>query len=160
MLSFPCLFMWMPYRVPRALPATFVLACLVAGCAAPPKHALPTATAPAAWKEGAAAQANFWHPAQPGEGVQADWWTRYGDPVLNRLEVQAQRGNPGLAQSAARLRAAQAAVASARAPLLPQLGLTAGSTRAQAAPGGSPANSQALGVSASWEVDLWGRVAG
>ncbi|MGP1681733.1 MAG: efflux transporter outer membrane subunit, partial [Giesbergeria sp.] len=27
-------------------------------------------------------------------------------------------------------------------------------------PGGSPANSQALGVAASWEVDLWGRVAG
>ena len=140
--------------------AALVLFAVLAGCAAPHQPPLPSATVPAAWKEGAAGQAGFWHLAQPGEGVQADWWKRYGDPVLDRLEVQAQSGNPGLAQSAARLRAAQSAVASARAPLLPQIGLSASSTRAQAAPGGSPANSQALGVSASWEIDLWGRVAG
>lgn len=148
--------------------ALVALGCLLAGCAAPPTQVLPAAPLPAGWKEGAAAQPGFWHPAQAGEGVQADWWTRYGDPVLDRLEVQALRGNPGLAQSAARLRAAQAAVASARAPLLPQIGLSASSTRAQSAPGGSPANSpanspvnsQALGLAASWEIDLWGRVAG
>ncbi len=144
--------------------ALVALSCFLAGCAVPPKQALPAAPLPAGWKEGAAAQPGFWHPAQAGEGVQADWWTRYGDPVLNRLEVQALRGNPGLAQSGARLRAAQAAVASAQAPLLPQIGLSASSTRAQSAPGGSsangPNNSQALGLAASWEIDLWGRVAG
>ncbi len=144
-----------------ALPRTaFALAVVLAGCAAPPQQARPTVPAPIAWKEGAAGQADFWRLAQPGEGVQADWWTRYGDPVLDRLEEMALSGNPGLAQSAARLRAAQSAVASARAPLLPQLGLSASSTRAQVAPGVSPANSNALGLSANWEVDLWGRAAG
>ncbi|MGP1691856.1 MAG: RND transporter, partial [Giesbergeria sp.] len=98
-----------------ALPcAAIVLAAVLVGCAAPPRQTLPAAPVPAAWKEGAAAQAGFWHLAQPGEGVQADWWTRYGDRVLNALQHQAQRGNPGLAQSAARLRSAQAAVAGTR----------------------------------------------
>lgn len=145
---------------PAPLCVTLVLIAVLAGCAAPPRQAPPAMPTPAAWKEGAAAQAGFWHAAQPGEGVQADWWKRYGDPVLNRLQERALRGNPGLAQSAARLRAAQAAVASARAPLLSQLGLSASSTRGQATPAGSPASSQALGLSASWEIDLWGRVAG
>lgn len=143
-----------------ARPFALALAFLLAGCAAPLPPAPPAAPVPAAWKEGAAAQTGFWHPARPGEGVQADWWTRYGDPVLGRLQQEAQQANPGLAQSAARLRAAQAAVASARAPLLPQLGLAASSTRAQATPGGNPASSQSLGLAASWEIDLWGRVAG
>ncbi len=146
--------------VPGALPAALALAGLLAGCAAPVQHALPDAPVPAAWKEGAAAQPGFWHPATPGEGVQADWWMRYGDPALNALQDRAQSGNPDLAQSAARLRAAQAAVGGARAPLLPQLGISASSQRAQATPGAGPVNSQSLGASASWEIDLWGRVAG
>lgn len=140
--------------------APWLLATLLAGCAAPPPPAPPAAPVPSAWKEGAAADAGFWRPAQPGEAVQADWWKRYGDPVLDRLQAAARQGNPGLAQSAARLRAAQAALAGARATLAPQLGLSASSTRAQAAPGGSAASSHALGLSASWEIDLWGRVAG
>ena len=125
MLALPRLFMFAPPQMPRAQVAQIALVCLLVGCAAPPKQTLPAepvpaAPVPAAWKEGAAAQASFWHLAQPGEGVQADWWTRYGDPVLNTLEEQAQRGNPGLAQSVARLRGAQAAVAGARASLVPQ----------------------------------------
>ena len=165
MLALPRLFMFAPPQMPRAQVAQIALVCLLVGCAAPPKQTLPAepvpaAPVPAAWKEGAAAQASFWHLAQPGEGVQADWWTRYGDPVLNTLEEQAQRGNPGLAQSVARLRGAQAAVAGALASLVPQFGLAASSQRAQATPGSSPTNSQSLGLNASWEIDLWGRVAG
>ena len=106
MLALPRLFMFAPPQMPRAQVAQIALVCLLVGCAAPPRQTLPAAPVPAAWKEGAVAQVGFWHLAQPGEGVQADWWTRYGDPVLNTLEDQAQRGNPGLAQSVARLRAA------------------------------------------------------
>lgn len=159
MLAFSSSLHWMPPRVSPALFSTFALVWLLAGCSTSPRQTLPAARAPTAWKEGAAAQASFWHLAQPGEGVQVDWWTLYGDPVLDSLEAQALRGNPGLSQSAARRRAAESAVGGARAPLLPQLGLTAGSTRAQASPGGSAASSNTLGVAASWEIDLWGRVA-
>lgn len=133
-------------------------AALLAGCTTPPPYVPPAAPLPAQWKEGA--DAAFWRLAQGGEGVQADWWTHYADPELNHLQLQALEGNPGLAQSAARLRAAQAALAGARAPLLPQLGLNAASSRAQATPGGHAASNQSLGLSASWEVDLWGRVSG
>lgn len=140
--------------------AAWLLAGLLAGCATAPAPPQPLAPVPAGWKEGTVAEPGLWRPAQAGEALQANWWTRYGDQELNRLELAALQGNPGLAQSAARLRAAQAALAGARASLVPQLGLSAGSTRAQAAPGGSAASSHALGLSASWEIDLWGRVAG
>ena len=79
MAVLPLWFEFLSWRcVPGALPAALALAGLLAGCAAPVQHALPDAPVPAAWKEGAAAQPGFWHPAPPGEGVQSDWWQRYG----------------------------------------------------------------------------------
>ena len=76
MLALPRQFLFAPSRMPLAQVAQIALVCLLVGCAAPPRPTLPAAPVPAAWKEGAAAQAGFWHLAQPGEGVQADWWTR------------------------------------------------------------------------------------
>ena len=81
--------------VPGALPAALALAGLLAGCAAPVQHALPDAPVPAAWKEGAAAQPGFWHPATPGEGVQADWWAPFRvatPPERGRSETVRARG--------------------------------------------------------------------
>jgi NodT family efflux transporter outer membrane factor (OMF) lipoprotein len=64
-------------------------------------------------------------------------------------------------------RAAQAAVASSQAGLFPTLGSTAGATRSRSGGasgiGGSTGNTStnySLGLNASWELDLWGRVSG
>ncbi len=148
-------------RMRRCFAPTFLTTLtMLAGCAASGSYQAAPLAAPAAWKEAAPGEQGFWQPAGAGASVQAEWWSAYQDPVLSRLQQQAERGNTTLAQSAARLRSAQAAVGGVSASLFPQLGVNATSARATGAPGSVPANSHNLGLSASWEMDLWGRVAG
>ena len=151
-------------------PRPWLLACSVwlAGCAQTPPYQAPAIDVPAAYKEqGAAAAQGVWQPARPADAhlPAPAWWSVYGDATLNRLQQQAEAGSPSLAQSAARLRAAQAAVASSSAAALPTLGASASSSRArsgtQLADGSSTArigNTHSMGLNASWELDLWGRV--
>ncbi|WP_298210577.1 efflux transporter outer membrane subunit [Acidovorax sp.] len=151
-----------------AWPTLLVGSLWLAGCAQTPPYERPAMDIPTAFKEEAAAQAQgLWQPAQPqaANAVPETWWLAYGDAVLDRLQQQADANSPTLAQSAARLRAAQAAVASSSAATLPTVGANASSSRArsgsQLANGSSTArisNSHSLGLSASWELDLWGRV--
>lgn len=151
-------------------PRPWLLACGVwlAGCAQTPTYQAPAIDVPAAYKEqGAAVAQGVWQPARPAEArpPAPAWWTVYGDATLDRLQQQAEAGSPSLAQSAARLRAAQAAVASSSAAALPTLGASASSSRArsgtQLADGSSTARistTHSIGLNASWELDLWGRV--
>lgn len=166
---------------PRAL-LPLGVALGLAGCAMAPAYQRPVLEVPAAFKEATpqAADAGVWLPARHGTSVGArtapgadallpsTWWTLYGDATLNQLQAQAAAGNPGVEQAVARLRAAQAAVASSRASQLPTLGVSGSGSRAQA--GGASGsttvgnagihNSYALGLNASWELDLWGRLSG
>ncbi|MDH1292116.1 efflux transporter outer membrane subunit [Comamonas terrigena] len=142
-----------------------------------PIYQRPALDVPATFKEAtpSAAEWGVWQPARhgatPGDAAAAvptSWWSLYGDATLNRLQEQAAAGSPGVEQAVARLRAAQAAVASSRAGLLPTLGASGSAGRARA--GGSTGNgnggsaginnSYSLGLSASWELDLWGRLSG
>ncbi|WP_395453391.1 efflux transporter outer membrane subunit [Acidovorax delafieldii] len=154
-----------------AWPALVASGLWLAGCAQTPPYERPTMDIPAAYKEQAAAQAQgIWKPAQPqaSTALPETWWTVYGDAVLDRLQQQAEANSPTLAQSAARLRAAQAAVTSSGAAALPTVGANASSSRARSgtqlgnqADGSSTARistSHSLGLSASWELDLWGRI--
>ncbi len=138
----------------------------------------PQLDVPQQFKEAAqlSADTGLWQPAR-GESAQAvpkQWWTLYGDATLNQLQDEAQAGSQTLAQAAARVRSARASVASSRASLFPTIGTTGSGSRAKSAGGnytdsstgttvarsGTIANSYSLGLNASWEVDLWGRVAG
>lgn len=151
-----------------AWPVVLASGLWLAGCAQTPPYERPGMDIPGAYKEQAAAQAQgIWKPAQTqtAPALPEAWWTAYGDAVLDRLQQQADANSPTLAQSAARLRAAQAAVTSSGAAALPTVGANASSSRArsgtQLADGSSTARistSHSLGLSASWELDLWGRV--
>ncbi len=131
----------------------------------PHSPCLPTTSKPWPPRRG-----GVWQPAQAGQiaaEAPAAWWTLYGDATLNALQAQAASGNQSIALSLARLRAAQAAVASSRASQAPTLGTTASASRArsgsQAADGSSntrTSSSYPLGLNASWELDLGGRLAG
>lgn len=153
---------------PPAWPVVLASGLWLAGCAQTPPYERPHMDIPAAYKEQAAAQAQgIWRPAQPqaAQALSPSWWTVYGDAMLDSLQQQAEANSPTLAQSAARLRAAQAAVASSSAAALPTVGANASSSRArsgsQLADGSSTARistSHSLGLSANWELDLWGRV--
>ena len=138
---------------------------LLAGCASAPPYQRPAIALPAQFKQATAAvqDAGIWRPVQPQDAPAPEaWWRLYADPDLDRLQQQAASANPGIAQAVARLRAAQAAVAGSRAGLLPSLGASGTATRARSATGsgGGTNNSYSLGLNASWELDLWGRLSG
>ena len=148
----------------------FLPLALLCGCASAPPPAPSTLALPAAYKE-AAAYASLWQQAPAPTAVPAQWWQLFADPVLDQLQAQAQQGNPSLAQSLARWQAAQAALGTAEAARLPTLGASASGQRAHSASSGSSAgsgsnaspqaatsNSYSLGLNASWELDLWGRL--
>ncbi|QNP48114.1 efflux transporter outer membrane subunit [Diaphorobacter aerolatus] len=158
------------------------IALLLAGCSTQEPYQRPSLDVPEHFKEAAklADASGIWQPARTGANgaspvdVPAEWWKLYGDATLDGLQSEAQAGNQTLAQAAARVRAAQAAVASSRASLFPTIGTTGSGSRAKSSGGnytdsstgqttsrsGSINNNFSLGLNASWEVDLWGRVAG
>lgn len=155
---------------PARLALSLAVLALLGACANPQPYERPAMDIPPAFKESGAAAQGLWQPAQPGgdQAVPTAWWSLYGDATLDALQKQAAAGNQNIAQSVARLRAAQAAVASSSASLLPSLGASASSSRARSgstlqADGSSNARistSHSLGLNASWELDLWGRISG
>lgn len=148
----------MPMKV---LPAVAAAALLLAGCTVGPAYVRPTVDAPAAFKE-----AGDWKPASPQDPAMSDtWWTAFGDPVLNALQARVEVSNQNLRAAEAQYRQARALADGARASWFPTFNATAGATRsataASTASAGSapPANSFSLGATASWELDVWGRIA-
>ncbi len=84
------------------------------------------------------------------------WWQALGDAELDGLIKEALGANPGLQQIAARLRAARAGLGRAGADVWPQLNLTAEQQKPLGA--GAMAASGSVGLAASYEIDLWGRI--
>ena len=127
-----------------------------------PDYARPSAPVPAAYKEAPPG----WKNAEPrDEALRGNWWEVYGDPVLNDLVSQVSVSNQTLAQAEARYRQSRALVAQARSEYFPLFDLNVTSTRAKAGQGGSgevgsrgAQTAHRIGVNASWEPDLWGRV--
>ncbi|WP_121114579.1 efflux transporter outer membrane subunit [Croceibacterium ferulae] len=129
------------------------LALLAAGCTAPDPQTpvAATITPPPAWRD---------MPATGGP-VEADWWNRFGDPVLARLVETARANNPDIAVAAARVQEARANERLARAQLFPTLDGGVGVSRSRAVnPLGTPAETTGLQplFQAAYEVDLFGRI--
>ncbi|HHY6928063.1 TPA: efflux transporter outer membrane subunit [Burkholderia ambifaria] len=163
----------MPYApLPRAFrplsaAVAVATAVLLAGCAVGPDYHRPDTSIPAAFKEAPAG----WKVAQPADRAdRGPWWSVYNDPQLDALIGKLNASNQTIAQSAAAYRQARALVAEARAAYFPTVGLTASGSRARsgrtptssgAAGFGSSSsisNSYSVGLDASWEPDLWGKV--
>ena len=90
------------------------------------------------------------------------WWIDFGSADMNRLVDRALRGNLTVAQAAARLRQARAVARRDSAGRLPEISASARAERGQRHivqdPGTEETESYSLGLAASYEVDLWGRV--
>lgn len=102
-----------------------------------------------------AVPANF---AGDGPAVTPDvrWWEELGSPELNRLMDAAFRGNLGVAQAWARLRQAEAQTVQAEAAgKIQATGNTSASTTRVR---GDSSKNVGLGLSLSYEADLWGRI--
>jgi multidrug efflux system outer membrane protein len=100
----------------------------------------------------------------------AYWWEQYGDPVLNDLVKTALEENKDLKIATARIDAFLGLYTTTRAALFPQvnIGGAAGRERVSETFGPQPLsgipgthaefNNFQIGVGASWELDLWGKL--
>ena len=132
----------------RSCAASLAVPLLLAACVAPPIAPDEPAAAvpiPARWSESAAA---------PATDLTA-WWLRFGDSELSALVGDAIAASPTLQSAMAALRQSRALVDVATASLAPSLSGNAGAQRSRTR-GQSSASSFSLGLSASWEPDLWG----
>jgi len=150
-------------RRPLVALVPLVAALVLAGCASSSNFAPTVAPdAPAAFREDGGAR---FVDAAPAEAQpRGEWWRVFGDPVLDDLVARAAAGNTDLQAAAARVAEARALMREAQAGLFPQVGVAAGAQRATIGPGlgaapGQAANLGTAGLSASWEPDLFGRVA-
>lgn len=91
----------------------------------------------------------------------AQWWTRFNDPVLNRLIADALQSSPDVRTSLARVEESKARRGVSRAALFPQIGADAsgqGTRSENRNTGVSTTDSYGAGTSLSWEIDLSGRL--
>ncbi|HKT67246.1 MAG TPA: efflux transporter outer membrane subunit, partial [Burkholderia sp.] len=152
---------------PLSAAVAVATAVLLAGCAVGPDYHRPDTSIPAAFKEAPAG----WKVAQPADRAdRGPWWSVYNDPQLDALIGKLNASNQTIAQSAAAYRQARALVTEARAAYFPTVGLTASGSRARSGRASSSSgsssfgssssisNSYSVGLDASWEPDLWGKV--
>jgi NodT family efflux transporter outer membrane factor (OMF) lipoprotein len=143
----------------RVLAGLMTMATALAGCSMAPPYRPPVIAAPAAFKE-----AGPWTPASPAAPVDGDWWTIFGDPVLDKLEAQVASDNPTIAAALARYQQAQAYLGEIRSDLLPRLTIGTSITQNRQSyhrplRGSNQPNIYAadtLGSAISWDLDLWG----
>lgn len=136
------------------------LALLLCGCAVGPDYQRPSAPVPDHYKE-----AKGWQPAEPGDAEsKGAWWAVYHDDTLSALLRQVSLSNQNVAQYEAQYRQARALVSGSRADFAPTISGSAASTRSGSAGSSatdgqrSVSNTHSLSASASWELDIWGKL--
>jgi NodT family efflux transporter outer membrane factor (OMF) lipoprotein len=136
------------------------LLLLLGGCMVVPDYHRPAPVLSAQYKELAG-----WVPAHPADDIpKGAWWLIYNDPFLTSLEGRVAVSNQTIANFAAQYAQAQAIVDETRAQLFPVLGATASVTRSRAGSGGvgtgggGTRTQYIVQGSASWDLDLWGRI--
>jgi NodT family efflux transporter outer membrane factor (OMF) lipoprotein len=153
---------------PRASSAvaslTVIASAVLAGCTLGPDYVRPTASVAPSYRE---LEGTGWTTAQPADALpRGAWWRIYDDPQLDALEQQVAHANQNVQAAEARFRAARANVAQQRSSFFPLVTASGDFNRARTsenlqhtAKAGVTLNDYLVGVDASWEPDLWGRIA-
>ena len=136
---------------------------LLSACTIGPAYEKPQVSAtslPATYKA-----LDGWKPAAPGDLTdRGDWWTLLGDPQLDALIGKVNVSNQTIAAAEANYRQARAIVREQRASLFPTVDLSGSATRGGGSAsvnnnsGSGSASRYQVGIGASWEPDLWGRI--
>jgi NodT family efflux transporter outer membrane factor (OMF) lipoprotein len=153
---------------PALVPLCLLSVCLLpGGCDLGPDYHRPTPDLPAAYRATAQSAAAAW----PAE----DWWRGFNSPELDQLIEQAEANNFDIDAAAGRIEQADAQVRIAGAPMLPLVsaggsgawqheGLGSGSssrlgttTRSGGSNSSIDFHTYGVDVSASYEIDFWGR---
>ena len=144
--------------VHAAAGALLALAC--AGCTLVPDYARPDVDVPGGYRETPTGTA-------PTLADVTPWWQGFDDPHLDALVLDGLASNRDLHVAIARVDEFAARAAGVRGQAFPQVGYGASAARARSTTVGTPAlpagadphaSSFGAGFTASWELDLWGRI--
>lgn len=157
-----------------ALPAPFIrktlaigVACALTACSTLPAYTKPDVAVPDHYAGTyAGTAASGWTVAAPADAQpRGAWWTLFNDDELNRLEARVDVSNQTVAKAAAQLQAARAMVDYQRSGYAPTITAGAAQSRTRLSQNvlghslaGKTVPDYSVGVSASWEPDLFGRV--
>jgi outer membrane protein, multidrug efflux system len=97
----------------------------------------------------------YWLGAKADGAVVDNWLATFHEPRLDDLVREALAYNADLRIAASRVETALAYLAAAKSPLWPQVNLLA---RGGGKMSGDSSGLEGVGLFASWELDLWGRV--
>ena len=136
-----------------ALPVALVLS----GCMVGPDYRRPEIDVPAAWRLGS---------TEASEISNIAWWDQFQDPVLSNLVRTALANNKDLEIATANVDQAAAQYGIVRSAQLPQIGGNAaaerqrlsGTTALGSGSGRGQFNDFGVNLSASFELDIWGRL--
>lgn len=145
---------------------------LLGGCAVGPNYERPSTAQADRFKA-----ADGWVIAAPADALErGPWWRLFNDPVLDQLQSRVEVSNQNVALAVAAYAQARAVVREQRADLFPVLNLSAGADRtgrgesgggtvvsgsggvSTTRSGGRINNNYQVGLGASWEPDVWGRL--
>jgi multidrug efflux system outer membrane protein len=153
-----------PARLMAALTMGAAAAALCA-CTVGPDYKQPQVDSPPAWHTD-----GYWRLAEPSHAALVlDWWSSFGDPLLNDFEQQALAQNQTLAAASAHYAQARATLANNSAQLVPEVDLGATGDRARISSKrpltnyGTPTqstvqNNVQLGPTIDYDTDLFGRI--
>jgi len=145
----------------RSYALASIAALALVGCAAGPDYIAPLPPEPAMAGPFLSAEDGVTTPSP----LPADWWRLYDDPALDGLVADALAANTDIRQATARIARARAGLRGAEAGRLPQSGVSAGGNYGRVSEGSVPPGADRegfsfdAGLSVSYEVDLFGRVA-
>lgn len=138
----------------RALCVCVLVSVAASGCAAHRRsYETPQPAVPPAWTQQASADGDV--------DRLAEWWSNFSDPQLSDLVGRAVHANLDVRTAVSRVREARASMRSVRSGGRPTVDASGSARASQAGDvvGGSSVNqSYGLGLDASWELDVFGRV--
>src|SRR5580765_15415 len=135
-----------------------MLALAVSGCTMGPDYVRPPVDAPAAFR---------FEPQEVADTANTTWWRQFNDPVLDQLIDTALANNLNVKVAAANVEQAAGVFTQTRSGLFPQIGYAGTGERLRTTESGAtrfpdlvpnPQTAYQAVLTASWEIDLWGRI--
>jgi multidrug efflux system outer membrane protein len=124
-----------------------------------PDYSRPNVDTPSAFR---------FEPQAVTETVDTEWWRQFDDPVLDALIAEALANNLSVKVAVGNVEQAAGVFTQTRSGLFPQIGYSASGGRARTSESGenpdiaklipNPVTAYQAVLTASWEIDLWGRI--
>jgi multidrug efflux system outer membrane protein len=142
----------------RCFISLIMLVVIATGCKIGPDYRRPAVDIPAAWR---------FENKETQDLINTSWWEQFNDPVLNELIAIALKENKDLQIATARVEEYLGYYGETRSALFPQIGASASAARERVTEEGrtslpagvNPIDRDYQGlISASWELDIWGKL--